>query len=270
MTAIDQLLARARLHPQPDVPDDTIPYEDTPYPAQLPDTAAPTGTDSNDQAAARHLYTLCETAAGTVTPDTLAFLTDQVPDLHSAWLLGCTLHLAGIEDGARFWWQYAAGDGHAPACYTLALHHLARGEHHAAAFYHRQAPADIPHESETLTVSGTCPPRKISFDSSLSTVLRILTQLSTPGQRRRPHRIDALTNYVADTVTRHYIRNPSIEIPVPEPRFADRVGWLLTATLPWRSSPRPSPTPEPALPTRPAPRHPRNPATRTRTYASKT
>ncbi|MFD5258909.1 hypothetical protein ACFWM5_39625, partial [Streptomyces bobili] len=28
MTAIDQLLARACLHPQPDVPDDTVPYED--------------------------------------------------------------------------------------------------------------------------------------------------------------------------------------------------------------------------------------------------
>lgn len=46
MTAIDQLLARARLHPQPDVPDDSAPYEDTPTPPttptlHTPPTAAP-------------------------------------------------------------------------------------------------------------------------------------------------------------------------------------------------------------------------------------
>ncbi|WP_331750000.1 hypothetical protein OG529_36220 (plasmid) [Streptomyces longwoodensis] len=41
MTAIDQLLARARLHPQPDVPDDNAPYEDTPYPADHPHPHTP-------------------------------------------------------------------------------------------------------------------------------------------------------------------------------------------------------------------------------------
>ncbi|MEU6655194.1 hypothetical protein ABZ904_38825 [Streptomyces sp. NPDC046900] len=86
-------------------------------------------------------------------------------------------------------------------------------------------------------MAGTCPPHEISFDTSLATVLRTLSRLSTAPDahpRGRRHRIDALTNYVADTVTRHYTRHPSVELPVPEPLFADRVEWLLTATRPGR------------------------------------
>ncbi|MEU5116648.1 hypothetical protein AB0G64_34745 [Streptomyces longwoodensis] len=239
MTAIDQLLARARLHPQPDVPDDTVPYEDTPYPADLSHWQHPAHPGPRHQAAARHLATLCETALTTVTSTTLTFLTDQMPDLHSAWLLGCALHTAGLPEGARFWWQYAAGDGHAPACYSLALYHQARGEQYAADFYQQQAhriTAATDTDTDTFTVAGTFPAQTISFDASLPTVLHTLNRLyAGPGaRRRRRHRIDALTTYVADTVTRHYTRHPSIEIPVPEPRFAERVQWLLSATLPWK------------------------------------
>ncbi|MFF0516189.1 hypothetical protein [Streptomyces sp. NPDC004250] len=254
MTAVDQLLARARLHPRPDVPDDTVPYQDSAYPADL-DTAPSGSPHDLDQAAARNLRTLCETAIATLTPDALDFVTDQVPDLHTAWLLGCALQVAGIEHGARFWWQYAAGDGHAPACYCLSLHHLARGEEHAAAFYQRQTSSDTVPEGDPLTVSGICPPRDISFDSSLPTVLRILSQLTPGGSaQHRRHRIDALTNYLADTINRHYTRHPSVEIPVPEPLFADRVTWLLTATLPWSREPRRPRPPRPALPARRTPR----------------
>ncbi|MFF8931551.1 hypothetical protein ACF1AO_30280 [Streptomyces longwoodensis] len=256
MTAFDQLLARARLHPQPDVPDDTVPYEDTPYPAGLPHPQRPDHSSPRHQAAARHLSTLCETVLATVTPTALTFLTDQMPDLHSAWLLGCALHIADIPEGARFWWQYAAGDGHAPACYSLALYHQARGEQHAADFYQQQAhQVTTATDTDTLTVVGTCRAQTISFDASLPTVLHTLNRLcASPGTRlRRRHRIDALTNYVADTVTRHYTRHPGIEIPVPEPRFAERVTWLLTATLPWKRRSRPVRPSQPSLPARQTP-----------------
>ncbi|MFE9679731.1 hypothetical protein ACFYO5_37435 [Streptomyces sp. NPDC006259] len=253
MTAIDHLLARARLHPQPDVPDDTVPYEDTPYPADLPTPQPSPSPNPHQQAAARHLTTLCETAITTVTEESLTFLTDQMPDLHSAWLLGCALHIAGIPEGARFWWQYAAGDNHAPACYSLSLYHQSSGEQHAADFYRQQAHrVTTATDTDTLTVVGTCPPQTISFDASLPTVLHTLHRLyAGPGTRpRRRHRIDALTNYVADTVTRHYTRHPGVEIPVPEPRFAERVAWLLTATLPWTRRTRPSRPSGPGLPAR--------------------
>lgn len=252
MSAIDQLLARARLHHHPDVPDDAVPHDDGTCPDHLPAAPLPTCSDHTDPAAARQLHTLCETAVTAVTPDVLAFLTDQIPDHHSAWLLGCALHLAGIEDGARFWWQYAAGDGHPPACYTLSLHHRVRGEQHAAAFYAQQTGLDLTPEagaSETLTVAGTCPPTDIRFDAGVSTVLRILSELAAPGYRRRPHRIDALTNYVADAVTPHYNRHPNIELPVPEPRFADRIDFLLN-TQPWKARTRTPRATAPALPVR--------------------
>ncbi|MEU8810716.1 hypothetical protein ACN6K5_006329 [Streptomyces violaceoruber] len=260
MTAIDHLLARARLHDQPDVPEDTVPYENAPYRAN-PAPAPAAGPEGQDRAAVRQLRTLCETAVSTLTSDALDFLTDQVPDLHTAWLLGCTLHVAGIEHGARFWWQYAAGDGHSAACYCLTLHHLARGETHAAAFYQQQTYQDGTPEIDSLTVAGTCPPRNISFDSSVPTVLRILSHLAATGPgRRRLHRIDALTNYVADTVTRHYTRHPSVEFPIPEPQFADRAAWLLTATLPWPRRARPPRGIEPTLPSRRSPRPSTNPS----------
>ncbi|BFO18456.1 hypothetical protein SHKM778_48440 [Streptomyces sp. KM77-8] len=123
-----------------------------------------------------------------------------------------------------------------PACYTLCLHHRTRGEQHAAAFYAQQTGLDLAPAAgdgeEPLTVAGTCPPEDIRFDAGLPTVLRILSELAAPGRRHRPHRIDALTNYVADAVTPHYDRHPNIELPVPEPRFADRIGFLLTTTPP--------------------------------------
>ncbi|MET9506552.1 hypothetical protein ABZY42_33425 [Streptomyces sp. NPDC006622] len=150
--------------------------------------------------------------------------------------------------------EYAAGDNHAPACYSLSLYHQSSGEQHAADFYRRQAHrVTTATDSDTLTVVGTCPPpQTISFDASLPTVLHTLNRLyAGPGTRpRRRHRIDALTNYVADTVTRHYTRHPGIEIPVPEPRFAERVAWLLTATLPWTRRTRPSRPSGPGLPAR--------------------
>ncbi|MFJ9752593.1 hypothetical protein [Streptomyces chartreusis] len=71
------------------------------------------------------------------------------------------------------------------------------------------------------------------FDASVPTVLRILSHLAGPGPRPRTHRADAITNYVANAVTRGYRRHPGIEIPVPEARFADRVHFILTTTPPW-------------------------------------
>ncbi|MFF4837041.1 hypothetical protein [Streptomyces sp. NPDC001315] len=54
-----------------------------------------------------------------------------------------------------------------------------------------------------------------------------------PGQRPRTHRADAITNYVAQAVTHGQRRHPGVEIPVPGPRFADRVSFILALTPPW-------------------------------------
>ncbi|AWT46668.1 MULTISPECIES: hypothetical protein [Streptomyces] len=235
MTSVDALLARARLHPGPDVPPDTVAYEDCAYFDLTADPAtAPAGEPAGDDTAAEQLDRLCEVVVTAVAPGTLEFLTDQLPEPPAAWLLGCALHLAGVADGARFWWQYAAGAGHSPAAYCLSLHHHARGEEHAAAFWYDQTGLDEAAEADTFPVAGVCPSLSgFRFDASLPTVLRILSHLAAPGRRRLPHRADAVTNYVARAVAHGYRRHPGVEIPVPEPRFADRISFLLGTDPPW-------------------------------------
>ncbi|MGW1328124.1 DUF6207 family protein [Streptomyces antibioticus] len=233
MPPIDALLARARLHHHPQVPADTVAYEDCAYLDLAPDAAAVRERAADDAPTAQRLDQLCEVVVDTVAPGVLEFLTDQLPEPPGAWLLGCALHLAGVDDGARFWWQYAGGAGHAPAAYCLSLHHLARGEEHAASFWFDQtgleAAADDVH-----TVSGAGPSLHDShYDSSIPTVLRILSLLAAPGERPRTKRADAITNYVANAVTRGQRRHPGVEIPVPEVRFAARVSFILEATPPW-------------------------------------
>ena len=251
MTAIDALLARARLHPTPDVPGDTIPYEDCAYPGlDHATTHPPTTPPDADDHEAHRLHTLCQAAVTTLCPEDLEFVTDQLPEPEGAWLLGCALNVAGVEQGARFWWQYAAGAGHSPAAYCLSLHHDALGETHAANFWYDQTGLDDADEYDTIPVTGLLPPYDdCRFDASVPTVLRILSSLNTPAPPSPSGRADAVTTYVANAVTRGYARHPGVEIPVPGPRFADRVTYILTANPPWaRRMPK---IPNPALPSRP-------------------
>ncbi|MER6390781.1 hypothetical protein ABT236_20255 [Streptomyces sp. NPDC001523] len=62
-------------------------------------------------------------------------------DLAGAVVFGCLLHLSGLREGARFWWQFAAGSGRArtaAAAYCLFLDHSRRGEHHDARVWARE------------------------------------------------------------------------------------------------------------------------------------
>ncbi|GHE25364.1 hypothetical protein GCM10017778_02210 [Streptomyces vinaceus] len=70
-----------------------------------------------------------------------AFAESGHTDLAGAVVFGCLLHLAGLREGARFWWQFAAGSGRArtaSAGYCLFLDHSRRGEHHDARFWARE------------------------------------------------------------------------------------------------------------------------------------
>jgi hypothetical protein len=243
MPTLDQLLSRALLRADPEVPADTVPYEDCAYPAFAPDGAALVDDEPTDDAAALDLQTLCEVVVTHSTADTLEFLTDQLPQPRGAWILGCALQLADAEEGARFWWQYAAGaaeEAAAPASYCLYLHHRSRGESHAASFWLDQVSLDARHTVGPLTLTGVAPENfQRRFDTSLATVLRILSLLSSVG-RPRSHRADAITNYMAHAVADGYATNPGVEIPLPGPCFADRIAFILDATPPWNrhTSPR--------------------------------
>nr|WP_279346361.1 IclR family transcriptional regulator C-terminal domain-containing protein [Streptomyces sp. AP-93] len=70
-----------------------------------------------------------------------AFESGGHADLPGAVVFGCLLHLAGLREGARFWWQFAAGSGRSRtthAAYCLFLDHSRRGEHHDARIWARE------------------------------------------------------------------------------------------------------------------------------------
>ncbi|MGW3569609.1 DUF6207 family protein [Streptomyces sp. NPDC000941] len=227
MTAIDHLLARALLVKDPQVPADTVPYEDTAYPAFTWDSC---DRDLRDDTAARNLQAICEVAIthSTFTPSQLAdFITEQLPAPRAAWALGCVLQLADAEDGARFWWQYAAGAGDDAAAYCLYLHHLALGDSHAAALWLEQTSLETQHYADTTNLAGDDEP---DVDASIPTVLRILSHLTPAADRKPTKATAAVMDYVAAAVAAGYARNPGYEIPLPGPHFAAHIETILRAT----------------------------------------
>ncbi|MFF4851896.1 IclR family transcriptional regulator C-terminal domain-containing protein [Streptomyces sp. NPDC001194] len=97
----------------------------------------------DSERARRDLKAVClATVCGaTAEAQLAAFVGSGHTDLAGAVVFGCLLHLAGLRDGARFWWQFAAGSGRArtaSAAYCLFLDHSRRGEHHDARFWARE------------------------------------------------------------------------------------------------------------------------------------
>ncbi|MFB7468733.1 hypothetical protein ACFCZ1_35510 [Streptomyces sp. NPDC056224] len=71
----------------------------------------------------------------------VCFLASRHTDLAGAVVFGCLLYLAGLREGARFWWQFAAGGAGprtAQAAYCLFLDHSRRGEYHDARHWARE------------------------------------------------------------------------------------------------------------------------------------
>ncbi|MFI9206319.1 hypothetical protein [Streptomyces sp. NPDC053048] len=77
----------------------------------------------------RDLNALCLHVLGATGARVADFLeTDQPVDGVGARGLGCATYLSGGDEGARFWWRFAAGTGDATAAYLLWLEALLRGE----------------------------------------------------------------------------------------------------------------------------------------------
>ncbi|GAA1928260.1 hypothetical protein GCM10009716_40120 [Streptomyces sodiiphilus] len=149
--------------------------------------------------AGKDLTTLCRTVVEQdgALHHMAAFLGRRVPEPDGARVLGCVLQLAGREDGARFWWQFAAGAGDGPAAYCLHLHHLSLGEVGEAALWHQER----------------------DRDGGPGLVLRVLAGLR--GERRPclTAAAEAVVHYVPGAV--QYV--DEIELPLPEADFAERI-----------------------------------------------
>jgi len=171
------------------------------------------------------------------------FVTDQVPEPHSALILACVLQLTDTDDGARFWWQYAAGAGQAAAAYCLYLHHLALGESDTADWWHRQTddvqpppgpPAQDYHSSPETPEPWHPADHRIT-STSTTTILRVLRHLAKYTARPR-----------SAAVAVGYLREPEMDLPTPGPDFARRISTLfataanrpdVTTRLPARPDP---------------------------------
>jgi hypothetical protein len=74
----------------------------------------------------------------TADRDLADFIDDHFAHQAGARTFGCLLHLCGDADGARFWWQFAAGAGDDAAEYCLFLDHAQCGEFYDAEHWGRQ------------------------------------------------------------------------------------------------------------------------------------
>lgn len=168
---------------------------------------------------ARELELLCRTLVERegALQHMSAFLGRRIPQPDGARVLGCVLQLAGREDSARFWWQFAAGAGDAAAAYCLYLHHLTLGEVWEAELWRKQAaprrgapePEDVPPAPDG---------EQVEDGSSPALVLRVLSRLRGDG--------DCLT--ATATAVLHYVPYAvhfvdEIELPLPVADFAERI-----------------------------------------------
>ncbi|WNI14100.1 hypothetical protein [Actinacidiphila sp. ITFR-21] len=254
MSSIDQLLSRALLLKHPDVPADVVPHEDTvcPEAARFTDrTWSVTRRDATGDAAATSLNTLCDAVVTQTAAFALdEFVTEQLPAPHSARVLGCVLQLAAVEEGARFWWQYAAGAGDDIASYCLYLYHLSLGETHAATWWRRQTAIDTQPAPQSPCLPGVGGPADIlgtDADASTPTMLRILGRLlRISAGRSRTEVVTAVMDYVPPVVAAGYAVHPDVEIPLPGPDFADQIALIIAvASTVDSSAPSPRARPRP-------------------------
>ncbi|MFF2205518.1 hypothetical protein [Streptomyces sp. NPDC058145] len=258
MTRIDGILARARLATERTAPRDIVdtlscPSARSPQPPTAAhDRPGVSGRRRDAEEAAEDLRALCETLVShTPAHEVADFVTEQVPEPRSALVLACVLQLTDTDDGARFWWQYAAGAGQPAAAYCLYLHHLAAGEDAPASWWHQQTddvqpppppPASTPRPG---AVKGWAPALNPVTSTSTTTILRILRHLAKQTVRDRTTAVTRLMAYIPTAVTVGYLREPDMELPLPGHDFAQRVRDLLAAaacrpdvadTLPARTS----------------------------------
>lgn len=249
VTGIEELLSRAVLVRERTLPRDIV-HSTAPSSAPDADHTVHSSPGGSCHAAAEDLRTLCETLVSHTPPGTVAkFVTDQVPEPRAALVLACVLQLTDTDEGARFWWQYAAGAGQAAAAYCLYLHHLALGEGDTADFWHRQTDdVQPPPQPPAFDDGGTWHPAEHRITSTATThFMRVLGHLAKQTVRSRSAGVSKLMAYIPTAVTAGYLREPDTELPLPGHEFARRINSLLAAAdrpSIWASRPsRPAPGP---------------------------
>lgn len=152
----------------------------------------------------RHLRILCEMIVTHDLTKLAQFLSSRIPEPDGAMVLGCVLQLAGREDSARFWWQFAAGAGDQKAACCLYLHHTALGELREAELWHRYSGLE-----DHIPLRHQGPDR-----NDLHTVLRVLDGLRDTNTPCISPAVTAVIAYVPHAIG--YV-DSDVELPSPPP-----------------------------------------------------
>lgn len=237
---LDELLGKARLAP-------TAPYTssdiDAAHQRLIDRVAARAAAPAVPRKAAvgrrsgrQELHTLCTLVVSepNAVDDLVAFVSDCMPGTVGGRVLGSILYLRGRPESARFWWQYAAGDGDRAALYCLYLHHHAIGETGEAALWLEQFQARCPPGGERSRLPALRYPmqrldahsrqlfaRMRAVDNRPVPVfqaLRILRSLRVKWSL--PDGLDTVMDYVAAAVG---WKDPDLDLPLPDWDFVTRV-----------------------------------------------
>ncbi len=138
------------------------------------------------------------------------FIGGRVPEPEGARVLACVLELAGRQDSARFWWQYAAGAGDVTAAHCLCLHHLALAEVGEALWWHAQTSPD--------PRAPAARPATDPYDAAVTWGIT-LEAVAPPGHRLPPDAAAAVVGYVPGAV--EYV--DEVDLPLPRAGFAERI-----------------------------------------------
>jgi hypothetical protein len=235
--SLDQLLARAvQASRPPAYTAQELAAAEARIAARIADRVAarpgPAGEGRDEAEVFQYLAILCRTVVEQegAFQHMAGFLGGRVPQPEGARVLGCVLQLAGREDSARFWWQFAAGAGDGAAAYCLYLHHMTLGETWEAELWHRQAGPGGSLPPGTGTGDGTGAGADADEDeapvdgSNPALVLRVLTLLY--GDRTYlTAAAEAVVHYVPDAV--RFV--DELELPLPDHDFARRIGEMTEA-----------------------------------------
>lgn len=239
---LDELLSKARLAP-------TAPYTSSDVDAAHQRLAAriaaraaspaPRRETVTRQRSDQELHTLCTVVVSepSAVEDLVAFVSDCMPGTAGGRILGSILYLRDRPESARFWWQYAAGDGDRAALYCLYLHHRAIGETGEAAWWHEQFQARcLPGTERSRLPALRSPMQRLDGHSRqlfermravdnrpvpIFQALRILRSLRVKWSL--PDGLDTVMDYVAVAVG---WADPDLDLPLPDWDFVTRVKTL--------------------------------------------
>jgi hypothetical protein len=134
-----------------------------------------------------------------------------IPEPDGARVLACILHLAGREDSARFWWQFAAGAEDGLARFCLFLHHLALGELQEANWWHDQVPSSGRGMWARAVREG-----RDQETAAAATCLHAVAR-----HKAVPEATNAVVVYVKSAI--QFVDDEDIPLPLPPDGFAQRI-----------------------------------------------